>query len=40
MEDIKQKNEFSLSFSTWIWFLGIQLQEWLPKFDKVISELE
>ena len=27
MVDIRQKNEFSLSFSTWIWFLGIQLQE-------------
>ena len=25
--DIKQKNEFSLYFSAWIWFLGIQLQE-------------
>ena len=28
-------SKFYFSFSTWIWFLGIQLQEGLPTFDKV-----
>ena len=31
--------KFSLSFWTWIWCLGIQLQESTPTFNKV-SELE
>ena len=28
---------FPLSFSTWIWFLGIQLKEGSPTFGKVSS---
>ena len=31
--------KFPLSFWSWIWFLGIQLQEGSPTFDKV-SDLE
>ena len=31
--------KFSFTFRTWIWFLGIQLQESSPTIDKV-SALE
>ena len=29
------KTKFYFSFLTWIWFVGIQLQEGSPTFDKV-----
>ena len=38
MEDVNTRYFeifFSFSFWTWIWFLGIQLRESSPKFDKV-----
>ena len=39
MEDEKKRREILFPFLTWIWLLGIQIQESSPTFGKV-SKLE
>ena len=35
MEDVKKRRQNSFPFWTLVWFLGVQLQEVSPSFDRV-----